>query len=113
MKSKTYCNCLKYEQKQFTFNFKLNSELNQFQDSPYEIFVRNLIAMDGATDTELVLIDDRGCPAETSIMSELRKSKDSDKILVSNFDAFRFPSSDMVQVKTFSNWKLKCYSTEK
>ena len=68
------------------------------QDSPYEIFVRNLVAMDGATDTELVLIDDRGCPAETSIMSELRKSKDSDKILISNFDAFRFPSSDMVQV---------------
>ena len=69
------------------------------QDSPYEIFVRNLVAMDGATDTELVLIDDRGCPAETSIMSELRKSKDSDKILISNFDAFRFPSSDMVQFR--------------
>jgi len=69
------------------------------QDSPYEIFVRNLVAMDGATDTELVLIDERGCPAETSIMSELRKSKDSDKILISNFDAFRFPSSDMVQFR--------------
>ena len=69
------------------------------QESPYEIFVRNLVAMDGATNTELVLIDDRGCPAETSIMSELRKSKDSDKILISSFDAFRFPSSDMVQVK--------------
>lgn len=60
--------------------------------------MRNLIAMDGATSTELVLIDDRGCPAETSIMSELRKSKDSEKILMSSFDAFRFPSSDMVQV---------------
>jgi hypothetical protein len=78
-------------------------ELNFFvfspkKDSPYEIFVRNLVAMDGATNTELVLIDDRGCPAETSIMSELRKSKDSEKILISSFDAFRFPSSDMVQV---------------
>jgi hypothetical protein len=69
------------------------------QDSPYEIFVRNLVAVDGATDTELVLIDERGCPAETSIMSELRKSKDSDKVLISNFDAFRFPSSDMVQFR--------------
>ena len=69
------------------------------QDSPYEIFVRDLIAVDGATDTELVLIDSRGCPAEPTIMSELRKSNQSPKILISNFDAFRFPSSDMVQFR--------------
>ena len=68
-------------------------------DSPYEIFVRDLIAMDGATNTELTLIDDRGCPADPTIMSELRKSLSSDKILVSKFDAFRFPSSDMVQFR--------------
>jgi len=68
-------------------------------DSPYEIFVRDLIALDGATNTELTLIDDRGCPADPTIMSELRKSLSSDKILVSKFDAFRFPSSDMVQFR--------------
>ena len=68
-------------------------------DSPYEIFVRDLIAMDGATDTELLLIDERGCPVEPTIMSELRKSDQSPKILISNFDAFRFPSSDMVQFR--------------
>ena len=60
-------------------------------DSPYEIFVRDLIALDGATDAELTLIDDRGCPADPTIMSELKKSLSSDKILVSRFDAFRFP----------------------
>ena len=32
-------------------------------------------------------------------MSELKKSLGSDKILVSKFDAFRFPSSDMVQFR--------------
>ena len=68
-------------------------------DSPYEIFVRDLIAMDGATDTELLLIDSRGCPVESTIMSELRKSSQTPKILISNFDAFRFPSSDMVQFR--------------
>ena len=68
-------------------------------ESPYEIFVRDLIAMDGATDTELLLIDERGCPVEPTIMSELRKSEQSPKILVSDFDAFRFPSSDMVQFR--------------
>lgn len=68
-------------------------------DSPYEIFVRDLIAMDGATDTELTLIDERGCPADPTIMSQLKKSLNSDKILISKFDAFRFPSSDMVQFR--------------
>jgi len=68
-------------------------------DSPYEIFVRDLIALDGATEAELTLIDDRGCPADPTIMSELKKSLSSDKILVSRFDAFRFPSSDMVQFR--------------
>lgn len=69
------------------------------QDSPYEIFVRDLVALDGATDTELTLIDSRGCPADPTIMSELKKSQASDKILISSFDAFRFPSSDMVQFR--------------
>ena len=68
-------------------------------DSPYEIFVRDLVAVDGATDIELVLIDDRGCPVEPSIMSELRKSEQSEKMLESSFDAFRFPSSQMVQFR--------------
>jgi len=45
------------------------------------------------------LIDSRGCPADPTIMSELKKSQNSDKILVSKFDAFRFPSSDMVQFR--------------
>lgn len=68
-------------------------------DSPYEIFVRDLVALDGATEAELTLIDERGCPADPTIMSELKKSQASDKILVSRFDAFRFPSSDMVQFR--------------
>jgi len=68
-------------------------------ESPYEIFVRDLVAVDGATDTELLLIDSRGCPADPTVMSELRKSEESNKTLVSSFDAFRFPTSDVVQVK--------------
>ena len=68
-------------------------------DSPYEIFVRDLVAVDGATDTELLLIDERGCPTEPSIMSELRKSEETEKMLESSFDAFRFPSSQMVQFR--------------
>ena len=38
------------------------------QDSPYEIFVKDLVAVDGSTDTKLLLIDERGCPTDASIM---------------------------------------------
>lgn len=69
------------------------------EDSPYEIFVRDLVAVDGATDTELVLIDSRGCPADPSIMSEIRRAAEEQKTLVSSFDAFRFPTSQMVEFR--------------
>ena len=68
-------------------------------ESPYEIFVRDLIAVDGATDTELELIDARGCPTDAAIMGEIRKSPLSNKTLSSKFDAFRFPTSDVVQFR--------------
>lgn len=69
------------------------------EDSPYEIFVRDLVALDGATDTELLLIDARGCPADPSIMSEMRRDVENNKTLLSSFDAFRFPTSQMVQFR--------------
>jgi len=68
-------------------------------ESPYEIFIRDLIAVDGATDTELLLIDERGCPTDAAIMGEVRKSPESNKTLSSKFDAFRFPTSDVVQFR--------------
>merc|ERR1712083_117836 len=68
-------------------------------DSPYEISVRDLVAVDGATDTELQLIDANGCPTDSSIMGEVRKSELSEKILLSSFDAFRFPTSEVVQFR--------------
>ena len=67
--------------------------------SPYEIFVRELIAMDGVDSNEIVLIDSRGCPADEYIMGPIYKHSDSGKILISKFDAFKFPSSDIVQFR--------------
>jgi len=69
------------------------------QDSPYEIFVRDLVAMDGTTNTELLLIDERGCPTDASIMGEVYHAESSDKLSYSDFDAFRFPTSDVVQFR--------------
>ena len=69
------------------------------KNSPYEIFVRDLVALDGVDSNEILLIDERGCPTDPSIMGVLDKSLESSKILLSAFDAFKFPSSDKVQFR--------------
>ncbi|KAK2719667.1 uncharacterized protein LOC136037301 [Artemia franciscana] len=68
-------------------------------NSPYEIFVRDLVAMDGAGTSEILLIDDRGCPTDHLIMSPINKSPETPKHLVSEFEAFKFPTTDMVQFR--------------
>ncbi|XP_055587928.1 uncharacterized protein LOC129740317 [Uranotaenia lowii] len=67
--------------------------------SPYEIFVRELVAMDGVDSSEITLIDARGCPTDQFIMGPIYKSATSGKVLLSHFDAFKFPSSEMVQFR--------------
>jgi hypothetical protein len=69
------------------------------EQSPYEIFVRELVAMDGADSGEITLIDSRGCPTDHYIMGPIYKSANSGKILLSHFDAFKFPSSQTVQFR--------------
>ena len=49
-------------------------------NSPYEIFVRDLIALDGVDASEIVLIDSRGCPTDSVIMGPLYKSSTSSKV---------------------------------
>lgn len=67
--------------------------------SPFEIFVRELVAMDGADSSEITLIDSRGCPTDQFIMGPIHKSLETGKILISHFDAFKFPSSPTVQFR--------------
>ena len=77
-------------------------------ESPYEIFVRELIAkvldkkikiylmdQDGNDQNEIMLLDANGCPTEGQIMGPLAKGKGEAKDLVANFDAFKFPSSEV------------------
>ncbi|XP_028134661.1 uncharacterized protein LOC114329670 [Diabrotica virgifera virgifera] len=69
------------------------------KNSPYEIFVRELVAMDGVDSSEIILIDSDGCPTDHFIMGPIYKSAISGKILLSHFDAFKFPSSEVVQFR--------------
>ncbi|CAD6992664.1 unnamed protein product [Ceratitis capitata] len=67
--------------------------------SPYEIFVRELVAMDGSDNAEITLIDSNGCPTDQFIMGPIYKSETSGKILLAHFDAFKFPTSELVQFR--------------
>ncbi|CAH0559295.1 unnamed protein product [Brassicogethes aeneus] len=69
------------------------------KNSPYEIFVRELVALDGVDNSEIVLIDSSGCPTDHFIMGPIYKSAETGKILLSHFDAFKFPSSEVVQFR--------------
>ena len=71
----------------------------QDQDSPYEIFVRELIASDGIDASEILLIDSIGCPTDYSIMGVLNEVNGKGQKLQANFEAFKFPTSSVVQFR--------------
>lgn len=50
-------------------------------NSPFEIFVRELVAMDGVDSSEITLIDSDGCPTEHFIMGPLYKAAPSGKVI--------------------------------
>lgn len=64
--------------------------------SPFEIFVRDLYAMDGVGGTEIMLIDGEGCPTDPSIMAAMTNTKGNGQTLEAQFDAFKFPTSETV-----------------
>ena len=75
--------------------FEIQDKLN----SPYEIFVRELIASDGIDASEILLIDSIGCPTDYSIMNVLEEVNGSGQTLQANFEAFKFPTSSLVQFR--------------
>ncbi len=71
----------------------------QEKNTPYSIFVRELIATDGVDNSEILLIDSRGCPTDQEIMGPINAMNGSSRVLRAPFDAFKFPNSDVVQFK--------------
>lgn len=73
--------------------------------SPFEIFVRDLYAMDGVGGSEIMLVDGDGCPTDPSIMAAMTSAKAAGgspsgggggQTLEAQFDAFKFPTSETV-----------------
>ncbi|KAK8744725.1 hypothetical protein OTU49_000584 [Cherax quadricarinatus] len=69
------------------------------RNSPYEIFVRDLVAMDGGNTINITLLDGRGCPTEMFILRPLLKVDNTGKVLGAFFDAFKFPTGEEVQFR--------------
>lgn len=78
-------------------NLALRFEINDI-NSPYEIFVRELVALDGRDSSEILLIDSDGCPTDPSIMQSVVRVQEG-KILQAPFQAFKFPATDVVQFR--------------
>ena len=68
-------------------------------DAPYDMYVRELVAMDGVDSSNIMLIDTFGCPTDTSIIQSIFSVSQTPKTLQANFDAFRFAGSSIVQFR--------------
>ena len=68
-------------------------------DAPYDMYVRELVAMDGVDSSNIMLVDTFGCPTDTSIIQSIFSVSQTPKTLQANFDAFRFAGSSIVQFR--------------
>jgi hypothetical protein len=69
------------------------------RDTPYDLYVRNLVALDGADGNEIVLIDEDGCPTDPEILGPV--VRDDAQLgnrahLKADFEAFKFPDVPVV-----------------
>ncbi|XP_068220289.1 uncharacterized protein [Palaemon carinicauda] len=78
-------------------NLALRFEITD-ANSPYEIFVRDLVAMDGQDNSEILLLDENGCPTDPTIMQAVVQVQGG-VVLHAPFQAFKFPASDVVQFR--------------
>lgn len=64
------------------------------------MFIRELVAVDGQDVSDILLIDGAGCPVDINIMGFVTKvDADGAYYLEVPFDAFKFPTSDIVQFR--------------
>ena len=63
-------------------------------DTIFDIFARNLVAKSGLDEEEIVLLDDRGCPADP-VFPGLEKD-DQTGSLLGKFEAFKFSDTTVV-----------------
>ncbi|XP_064113013.1 uncharacterized protein LOC135219835 [Macrobrachium nipponense] len=78
-------------------NLALRFEITD-KNTPYEIFVRDLVAMDGQDNSEILLLDENGCATDPTIMQSVVQV-DRGVVLQAPFQAFKFPASDVVQFR--------------
>ena len=67
-----------------------------FSSGVYGILARNLVARSGDNSDSIVLLDDRGCPADPAIFPSLQPIPNS-RSLQGKFEAFKFSEDQVVR----------------
>ncbi|KAK8385545.1 hypothetical protein O3P69_016373 [Scylla paramamosain] len=75
---------------------ELYLRLDLDDDSVYGILARNLVARSGDNSDSIVLLDDRGCPADPAIFPSLQPIPNS-RSLQGKFEAFKFSEDQVVR----------------
>ncbi|KAK4308028.1 hypothetical protein Pmani_020258 [Petrolisthes manimaculis] len=76
---------------------ELYLRLDLDDDSVYGILARNLVAKSGDNSDSIVLLDERGCPADPSIFPSLQPLPGTNKSLQGKFEAFKFSEDQVVR----------------
>lgn len=64
---------------------------------PYGVHAVNLKSKSGSNLEELRLLDEQGCPLDSSIFGYLKYTNDGSKSLISGFEAFKFTNDPIVR----------------
>ncbi|XP_015511163.2 uncharacterized protein LOC107217955 isoform X2 [Neodiprion lecontei] len=66
-------------------------------DGPFDIFAGHLVASSAGGDSSYLLLDEMGCPTDTSTFPALVRDVTDNSSLVAKFTAFKFPNSQLVR----------------
>ena len=61
------------------------------------MFPRNLVARSGRSGESIVLLDERGCPTDESVVERFRPEDGAGSRMVAHFEAFKFYEDPVVR----------------
>ncbi|XP_076630697.1 uncharacterized protein LOC143346465 isoform X1 [Colletes latitarsis] len=76
-------------------------------NGPYDIIAGHLVASSASGDASFLLLDEIGCPTDSSTFPALAKDPRDGRSLTSTFTAFKFPNSQLVRFNVIVRFCLE------
>ncbi|GAB1866522.1 ZP domain-containing protein [Camponotus japonicus] len=76
-------------------------------DGPYDIIAGHLVASSASGDSSYLLLDESGCPTDSTTFPALLKDPMDNRSLISTFTAFKFPDSQIVRFNVIVKFCLE------